>query len=110
VISAQGLRQRASAARERLRAIPATGRGEYGAPDPETGERWNRGNVLGHLAEMVAACRGKGDSPGGSKEGPGKGKLKGPCLFFAQDSFLDMIVVGKAYERIARSNVEVNIG
>jgi hypothetical protein len=47
------LRQRAGAARDRLHGIPATGRGEYGAPDPETGERWNRGNVLGHVAEML---------------------------------------------------------
>jgi hypothetical protein len=54
VISAQSLRQRTGAARERLRGIPGTGRGEYGAPDPETGERWNRGNVLGHVAEMLA--------------------------------------------------------
>ena len=47
------LRRRARAAGERLHGIPATGRGEYGAPDPETGERWNRGNVLGHVAEML---------------------------------------------------------
>lgn len=48
-----GLRGRAVRAGARLRGIPATGRGEYGAPDPETGERWNRGNVLGHVAEML---------------------------------------------------------
>lgn len=48
------LRERARRAGQRLREIPATGRGEYGAPDPETGERWNRGNVLGHVAEMLA--------------------------------------------------------
>jgi hypothetical protein len=48
------LRARARQAEARLRQIPATGRGEYGAPDPETGERWNRGNVLGHVAEMLA--------------------------------------------------------
>ncbi len=53
MITADDLRQRASRAGARLRAIPATGRGEYGAPDPETGERWNRGNVLGHVAEML---------------------------------------------------------
>jgi len=47
------LRGRAVRAGARLGAIPATGRGEYGAPDPETGERWNRGNVLGHVAEML---------------------------------------------------------
>ncbi len=47
------LQQRILAARERLHRIPATGPGELGAPDPATGERWNRGNVLGHVAEMV---------------------------------------------------------
>jgi hypothetical protein len=25
----------------------------FGAPDPETGERWNAGNVLAHVAEML---------------------------------------------------------
>ncbi len=52
--SAAELRDRARQAGARLRQIPASGRGEYGAPDPETGERWNRGNVLGHVAEMLA--------------------------------------------------------
>lgn len=47
------LRQRVLAARERLHRIPATGPGQLGAPDPATGERWHRGNVLGHVAEMV---------------------------------------------------------
>lgn len=51
--TAEALRQRTQRAEARLRQIPATGRGEYGAPDPETGERWNRGNVLGHVAEML---------------------------------------------------------
>jgi DinB superfamily len=46
-------RERARTARERLHRIPATGPGELGAPDPATGERWHRGNVLGHVAEML---------------------------------------------------------
>ena len=46
-------RRRVQSARERLHRIPATGPGELGAPDPATGERWHRGNVLGHVAEMV---------------------------------------------------------
>lgn len=46
-------RLRARVARDRLRRIPETGPGELGAPDPATGERWNRGNVLGHVAEML---------------------------------------------------------
>lgn len=41
------------AARARLDRIPATGPGELGAPDPASGERWHRGNVLGHVAEMI---------------------------------------------------------
>src|SRR5437870_3742108 len=47
------LRQRLDAAYARLRETPATGPGVYGAPDPESGERWNAGNVLGHVAELL---------------------------------------------------------
>ncbi len=47
------LRQRVRAARARLDRIRATGPGELGAPDPASGERWHRGNVLGHVAEMI---------------------------------------------------------
>lgn len=47
------LRARVERAQAQLRAVPATGPGVYGSPDPETGERWNAGNVLGHLAEMI---------------------------------------------------------
>jgi DinB superfamily len=60
----QQLRQRLTAARARLERIPAGGPdalGVYGAPDPASGERWHRGNVLGHVAEMLpfwtAQCR-----------------------------------------------------
>lgn len=53
------LRQRVRTARERLHRIPATGPGQLGAPDPETGERWHRGNVLGHVAEMVPFWAGQ---------------------------------------------------
>jgi hypothetical protein len=74
VISAQSLRQRAGAARDRLRAIPATGRGEYGAPDPETGERWNRGNVLGHLAEMLAFWTDQSRAAVGGQTAVGRGE------------------------------------
>src|SRR5919201_6693966 len=47
------LRTRLRAAHERIVAVPQTGPGVYGAPDPKTGERWNAGNVLGHAAEML---------------------------------------------------------
>jgi hypothetical protein len=53
------LRDRLAAASRRLAGIPATGPGEYGAPDPQTGERWNRGNVLGHVAEMLPFWTGQ---------------------------------------------------
>jgi len=74
MISTQSLRQRAGAARERLRAIPATGRGEYGAADPETGERWNRGNVLGHIAEMLAFWTDQSRAAGGGQTMVGRGE------------------------------------
>jgi hypothetical protein len=51
--SAPGLRRRLDAAYERIKSTPSTGPGVYGAPDPKTGERWNAGNVLGHVAEML---------------------------------------------------------
>ena len=74
MISAESLRQRAGAARERLRAIPATGRGEFGAPDPETGERWNRGNVLGHIAEMLAFWTDQSRAAVGGQATVGRGE------------------------------------
>lgn len=46
-------RRRVVAALERLHGIPLAGAGEPGDPDPETGERWDRLNLLGHTAEMV---------------------------------------------------------
>jgi hypothetical protein len=45
--------ERARRAAEAIAATPAAGPGMFGAPDPDTGERWNAGNVLGHLAEML---------------------------------------------------------
>jgi hypothetical protein len=69
-----GLRQRAGAARDRLHSIPATGRGEYGAPDPETGERWNRGNVLGHVAEMLEFWTDQSRAAVGGRSVVGRGE------------------------------------
>jgi hypothetical protein len=48
-----GYRRRVVAAQARLRALPQQGRGRTGPPDEATGERWDRGNVLGHMAEML---------------------------------------------------------
>ncbi len=47
------LKQRVIAARVRLAAMPATGPDQPGPPDPKTGERWDRYNVLGHMAEIL---------------------------------------------------------
>jgi DinB superfamily len=49
----EGYRRRLQAASEQLRAIPPEPGGDLSAPDPETGERWDRLNVLGHTAEML---------------------------------------------------------
>ncbi len=47
------MKLRVTAARERLAALPATASDEPGPPDEKTGERWDRYNVLGHLAEIL---------------------------------------------------------
>ena len=47
------LRGRVLAARDRLRSLPLGGSIERGPEDPETGEAWDRINVLGHMAEML---------------------------------------------------------
>ena len=47
------LRARVLAARDRLRSLPFGAALQVGPEDPETGEAWDRLNVLGHLAEML---------------------------------------------------------
>jgi hypothetical protein len=47
------LRRRVLVAQRRLNALPERDGGEPGPPDPKTGERWDRRNVLGHTAEML---------------------------------------------------------
>ena len=49
----EALQVRVAAAREQLRAAPVSTSNELGPPDPQTGERWDRFNVLGHTAEML---------------------------------------------------------
>src|SRR4029077_13031829 len=39
--------------RERLLGLPVSESHEPGPPDPKTGERWDRFNVLGHTAEIL---------------------------------------------------------
>ncbi len=48
-----GFRRRVEAARRAYDALPRQGWGEPGPEDARTGERWDRGNVLGHVAEML---------------------------------------------------------
>ena len=48
-----GLQLRLEAARREYAALPREGWGELGPADELTGERWDRGNVLGHVAEML---------------------------------------------------------
>ena len=49
----EGLQRRVEAARREYAALPRDGWGEPGPEDERTGERWDRGNVLGHVAEML---------------------------------------------------------
>lgn len=39
---------------ERFRRLPHSHSHQPGPPDPKTGERWDRFNVLGHMAEMLS--------------------------------------------------------
>ncbi len=46
-------RRRVETARRAYATLPRQGWGEPGPEDARTGERWDRGNVLGHVAEML---------------------------------------------------------
>jgi len=52
-------RERAQAAARQITGLPRAGWGEPGPPDEQTGERWDRGNVLGHVAEMLPFWTGQ---------------------------------------------------
>jgi hypothetical protein len=47
------LRERLAAARAQLGRLQVSKQRHAGPPDPSTGESWHRGNVLGHLSEML---------------------------------------------------------
>lgn len=47
------LRVRLTSARERLARLPVANDRHAGPTDPSTGEGWHRGNVLGHVNEML---------------------------------------------------------
>jgi hypothetical protein len=44
---------RLETARDRLHGVPVSDSHEPGPPDPKTGDRWDRFNVLGHTAEVL---------------------------------------------------------
>ncbi len=45
---------RLAEAAEQFRQLPHSDSHQPGPPDPKTGERWDRFNVLGHMAEMLS--------------------------------------------------------
>ncbi len=49
----EALRRRTTAVRERFRALPRSGPDRLGSPDPKSGDRWDRYNVMGHVAEVL---------------------------------------------------------
>ncbi len=49
----EDMKKRVIHVRERLAAMPGSGSDQSGPADPQTGERWDRYNVLGHMAEML---------------------------------------------------------
>jgi hypothetical protein len=53
VTEVESYRHRVVAVRERLRALPVSESDRQGPLDPISGERWDRYNVLGHMAEYL---------------------------------------------------------
>ena len=49
----QAMRERVAAARADLGRLPVPADRAAGPVDPATGEAWHRGNVLGHMSEML---------------------------------------------------------
>jgi hypothetical protein len=49
----QALRERVAAVRADLARTPPSEERGLGPPDPQSGESWHRGNVLGHMNEML---------------------------------------------------------
>jgi hypothetical protein len=50
----EALLARLEAARSQLARIPISNSAVTGPVDPSTGEAWHRGNVLGHMVEMLS--------------------------------------------------------
>jgi hypothetical protein len=53
VNAVESYRHRLVAVRQRLTVLPESDSDRQGPPDPKSGERWDRYNVLGHTAEFV---------------------------------------------------------
>src|SRR4029077_3901777 len=49
----EAMRARLISAREQLVRLPIASPRRAGPTDPSTGESWHRGNVLGHMSEML---------------------------------------------------------
>lgn len=70
------MQARLVAARVRLDGLPISNHLDVGPIDPSTGESWHRGNVLGHMSEMIPfwteqlrhAAAGSGEV---GRDGPG---------------------------------------
>lgn len=52
-------KRRVTAAQQAWASVPLLGLGVLGPPDPETGERWDRGHVMAHVAEMIPFWTGQ---------------------------------------------------
>src|ERR1700682_3367014 len=65
----QAMRARLVAARANLYGLPIAVRLDAGPTHPTTGESWHRGNVLGHMSEMIDYWTQQlGSAAAGSKE------------------------------------------
>jgi hypothetical protein len=72
-------RRRTRDAAKSLNALPLLGPGQPGPPDEKTGERWDRANALGHVAEMLPfwTSQMRGIIGGGTEVGRGEaGQLR----------------------------------
>jgi hypothetical protein len=68
------LRLRVVEARAALDALPSIAPGALGPPDPETGERWSAGHVLGHTAEALTFWTAQARAVAGGTTTAGRGE------------------------------------
>src|SRR5215471_9343699 len=67
-------RERALVATRQVGNLPRAGWGEPGPPDEQTGERWDRSHVLGHMAEMLPFWTGQLRAAVGGETAFGRGE------------------------------------